>query len=73
LSNKPGPVLTESNHFLRFNLKGLQVHGISNSPLAEPWPKVTQGERAMKQTLGEWAEAREDEGQMCERLFKLLR
>jgi hypothetical protein len=45
---------------------------MSNSPLAEPWTKVTEGEKAMAQSLEYWSANGEDEDRLIERLMKLL-
>lgn len=49
-----------------------KAYGMSNSPLAEPWTKVTEGEKAMAQSLEYWSANGEDEERLIERLIKLL-
>lgn len=47
-------------------------HGMSNSSWTEPYPKVQSGEERMATTLAEWAENRENEDDLVERMMELL-
>ncbi|WVR05578.1 hypothetical protein IAU60_002597 [Kwoniella sp. DSM 27419] len=47
-------------------------HGISNSPLDEPWPKVVHGRARMAATLADWQTKGEPESELIERMFILL-
>ncbi|RXK37353.1 hypothetical protein M231_05340 [Tremella mesenterica] len=47
-------------------------HGLSNSPLKEPWLKVIFGEERMAQSLTQWEENEEDEDKLIERMFDIL-
>jgi len=46
--------------------------GMSNSPWAEPYPKVVNGEKAMAATLAEWTDKGEDDDALVERMMTLL-
>lgn len=45
---------------------------MSNSPWAEPYPKVQSGEERMAVTLAEWSQKHEDEDQLVERMMQLV-
>lgn len=47
-------------------------HGMSNSPWAEPYPKVVDGQVRMKATLEEWTKQGGDEDDLIERMVTLL-
>jgi uncharacterized protein with NRDE domain len=49
------------------------AHGVSNTPIEKPWPKVVDGEKGMGETLAEWRDAGEGEDELVQRLFRLLR
>lgn len=49
-----------------------QCHGLSNTPLSRPWPKVSKGEVNMDRTLREWTERKEGEDALIERLMGML-
>lgn len=46
--------------------------GLSNTPLAEPWPKVTEGEQRMSESLQEWTEKGEDHHDLVQRMMTVL-
>lgn len=83
LSNRPGPTLMELHSPSRMSTPlpeadGLsrkppvECHGMSNTPLAQPWPKVSQGEEFMAETLAQWTEGNETQDQLVERLMEML-
>jgi uncharacterized protein with NRDE domain len=65
LSNRPTTTLED--------LKLGECVGLSNSPLAEPWPKVTSGCQAMQLSLEQWRLNHENEDELIERMMGLLR
>lgn len=83
LSNRPGPTLMDVHSPSRVpaplpdehGSKPVKVghcHGLSNTPLSAPWPKVSKGEVRMDQTLREWTEEGENEDALVERLMGML-
>lgn len=47
-------------------------HGMSNSPWAEPYSKVSGGEKFMQAQLDEWADKKESDEQLVERMMDVL-
>lgn len=45
---------------------------MSNSPLAEPYPKVIEGEKQMTEALNEWTRNRGNEDDLVNRMMELL-
>ena len=77
LSNRPTPTLRDIHASSSYansdkTTGGRGGHGMSNTPLDQPWPKVIQGEEDMTKTLGEWRERNEDEDSLIERLMAML-
>jgi uncharacterized protein with NRDE domain len=64
LSNRPTATRTVPT--------GDSCRGMSNSPLGDPYPKVTDGEAAMAATLQQSAERGEDDEALLERMMVLL-
>ncbi|KAK4686918.1 hypothetical protein P7C73_g3192, partial [Tremellales sp. Uapishka_1] len=82
LSNRPRPAKTLTDLWPSSRpaspvggAKGAKVgqcFGLSNSPMTRPWPKVVEGEEAMRMTLDEWADKLETEDELVERMMTLL-
>ncbi|EIW73109.1 hypothetical protein TREMEDRAFT_42185 [Tremella mesenterica DSM 1558] len=80
LSNRPKPIYVDlslpSSPIIENTDKKIEIkticHGLSNSPLKEPWPKVIFGEERMAQSLTQWEENEEDEDKLIERMFDIL-
>lgn len=83
LSNRPGPTIMDIHSPSRVpsplpDQEGEtpkrvgECVGLSNTPLSQPWPKVTKGEASMCRTLHEWTEGKEDEDQLIERMMEML-
>lgn len=50
----------------------MEIHGLSNTPLKDPFVKVTKGRQRMADELQEWAERQENEPQLIEKMMDLL-
>ena len=75
LSNRPAPTLTDIHP--TSTESGLGVHqarcyGLSNTPLAAPWPKVTDGERRMSVSIAQWREEGGADDALLERMMEIL-
>ena len=79
LSNRPSPTLvdipTPAGPAPAGQGSGVTVgecKGLSNTPMNQPWPKVTRGEETMTRTLQQWSEGNEGETELIERMMQLL-
>lgn len=76
LSNKPKSALTDiyASGKARATAADIQCTtcGLSNSPLAMPWPKVVDGQARMADSLHEWSEKQEDEDALVSRMIAIL-
>jgi hypothetical protein len=74
LSNSPTPSSTDLYERSRDETRdGATCHGLSNSSISRPFPKVVAGEEVMKESLGSWANNGENTEELVERMFVLLR
>lgn len=64
LSNRPEPTQLTPSEW--------SCQGISNSPWDQPYPKVTEGEDRMTQTLEAWSAQGGDEDDLVARMMDLL-
>lgn len=67
LSNRPKPTVA------RLDVRNSEIHGVSNTPINQPWPKVLSGNKRMGSELREWSGAQETEDGLIRRLMDLLR
>jgi len=65
LQNVPGSTSTPSGAVG-------ECKGLSNTPMDQPWPKVTRGEAEMTRTLQEWADQGEEQDALVERMMEML-
>lgn len=66
ITNRPEPTQ------LDLHTRDRGCTGISNSPLAEPYPKVVQGEESMRNKLGEWDAKKGTDDELVESMMDLL-
>ena len=75
LSNRPGPTLVklppQQLHSVSQEGPG-KCFGLSNTPMAEPWLKVTEGEQRMSESLQEWTKRGEDHNGLVQRMMTVL-
>ncbi|ORY23949.1 NRDE protein-domain-containing protein [Naematelia encephala] len=73
LSNRPETTLVDINSpTTTTTITDTSIHGLSNSPLATPWPKVVEGEQRMKVALNEWTRSNQGENELLKRMLGIL-
>jgi uncharacterized protein with NRDE domain len=75
LSNRPSPTLTDMRTSPSQGGLGVGIgrcHGLSNTPLSQPWPKVIEGERRMSESLRNWNQKDEGDKGLVERMMQIL-
>ena len=50
----------------------VETHGLSNTPLRDPFVKVTDGRKKMGQVLKSWTDNHENEHELLERMMDLV-